>query len=439
MALIALPSFPIFSSFSEVVRPDNPAIAAPKMSVVQASSTLHGGGSKTSPEFRRMKLSDCALAYSLRSPLQSIIPPSHCIRIASSRESMYSFTLLSTITKSIARAVGARVVSREVAASVDATYTRVRRDKSLFAFPGTGSYETCVSPEARGTDTARAPGFFVTTDTRPTGLGVTKLEASVCVAIVVATPRGGECQVSGICQVSRFGDFFGPHCIAESDAIVHEPAQSPIRTMGSTPHNPAALAEAQSASEMFDVMHAPAVHFDIFRDKGIPTGETKKRGDVHRDADWHRSVHVWLVDPRKQLVALQKRSKHKDTFPNRWDISAAGHIESKQESRDTAVRELAEELGVVVDANQLNFHFTVPAEQATLGGCNCFEDVYFLECDSSETQFTVGEQEVTDVQWMAMNVLEKKLTEGDEMVVPRTPKYVEAFFATLKGEYGSKK
>ena len=103
------------------------------------------------------------------------------------------------------------------------------------------------------------------------------------------------------------------------------------------------------------------------------------------------------------------------------------------------MRELAEELGVVVDANQLNFHFTVPAEQATLGGCNCFEDVYFLECDSSETQFTVGEQEVTDVQWMAMNVLEKKLTEGDEMVVPRTPKYVEAFFATLKGEYGSKK
>jgi hypothetical protein len=72
--------------------------------------------------------------------------------------------------------------------------------------------------------------------------------------------------------------------------------------------NAAALAEAQSDLEMFDVVLAPGDDFDIFRDGPMPTGETKPRALVHRDADWHRSVHVWLIDRATQKVALQKRS-----------------------------------------------------------------------------------------------------------------------------------
>ena len=79
------PSRPIFSSFSEVVSPLTPAIAAPRMSVVHASSTLQSGRMRSSPELRRMKFSVCARAYSRRSPSQSIMPPSHFMRMALSR------------------------------------------------------------------------------------------------------------------------------------------------------------------------------------------------------------------------------------------------------------------------------------------------------------------------------------------------------------------
>ena len=126
------------------------------------------------------------------------------------------------------------------------------------------------------------------------------------------------------------------------------------------PHNPNALAEAQSASEMFDVMCPPIAGFDIYNDRAVPTGESKARGTVHAQKQWHRSVHVWLVDAERGLVALQKRSPNKDTFPNRWDISAAGHIESGDESRPTAVRELAEELGVICVGDDLEFHGVRP-------------------------------------------------------------------------------
>jgi isopentenyldiphosphate isomerase len=200
--------------------------------------------------------------------------------------------------------------------------------------------------------------------------------------------------------------------------------------------NPNALAEAQSASEMFDVMRPPRPSFDVYRDRPEPTGEEMTRGETHKLKMWHRSVHVWLVDPALGLVALQKRSPNKDTFPGRWDISAAGHIESGDESRPTAVRELAEELGVVCDGEELRFLCCVPAEQADLGGCNCFEDVYILRCDSEATAFAVGEAEVTATAWMPMKELEEKLKTGDPTVVPRTEKYQSAFFGYLRAECG---
>ena len=131
-----------------------------------------------------------------------------------------------------------------------------------------------------------------------------------------------------------------------------------------TSHNPNALAVAQSASEIFDVMHPPTVGFDMYMDRAVPTGESEPRGLVHKLKMWHRSVRVCLVDPDRGMVALQKRSPKKDTFPEMWEIGAAGHIESGDESRPTAVREVAEELGVICVEKDLRFLGCVPMEQA---------------------------------------------------------------------------
>lgn len=84
--------------------------------------------------------------------------------------------------------------------------------------------------------------------------------------------------------------------------------------------------------------------------------------------------------------------------------------------------------------DELDFAFTVPARQADVGGCNCFEDVYFLERPSGTTM-AIGEAEVTAVSWMAIAELGKKLRAGDEDIVPRDPVYVDAFFAHLGKKY----
>jgi isopentenyldiphosphate isomerase len=91
--------------------------------------------------------------------------------------------------------------------------------------------------------------------------------------------------------------------------------------------------------------------FDIYTPDGTPIG-IKDRVDVHRDGDWHRSVHIWIVRPSERAVLIQKRSEDKDTWPGYWDASVGGHL-SAGESYEDAYREVEEELGVPVELDRL--------------------------------------------------------------------------------------
>lgn len=196
--------------------------------------------------------------------------------------------------------------------------------------------------------------------------------------------------------------------------------------------NPHALSEAQDDAEVFEVMEPPPPTFDLLRDKPKSTGTRKLRKQVHRDGDWHCSAHVWLIDVERKLIAVQKRSASKDSFPNRWDISAAGHIECGCDPLTTAVRELAEELGIDnVEPQAFEFSFICPAEQKGRGGCNAYEHVYFVRIDSEKCDVKVGGAEVTDVKWIGIADLEQKLRQRDEEYVPRVDTYIEAFFGYL--------
>ncbi len=73
---------------------------------------------------------------------------------------------------------------------------------------------------------------------------------------------------------------------------------------------------------------------------------------MHRDGDWHRSVHIWIVRRRERALLIQQRAPSKDTWPGYWDASVGGHL-SAGESYEDAYREIEEELGVRVDTAAL--------------------------------------------------------------------------------------
>jgi len=92
----------------------------------------------------------------------------------------------------------------------------------------------------------------------------------------------------------------------------------------------------------------PTEPFDLVDSDGAPLGVEKPRGLVHRDGDWHQSVHLWVVfEGDAPHVLLQRRAYDKDTHPGRIDVSVAGHLRAGEAPRD-GLREAEEEVGLAV-------------------------------------------------------------------------------------------
>lgn len=117
---------------------------------------------------------------------------------------------------------------------------------------------------------------------------------------------------------------------------------------------------------------------DVLTPDGEATGATKARSEVHRDGDWHRSFHLWLVKDDK-FVLLQRRSALKDLEPNKVDVSVGGHF-AAGEGLAEVVREVEEELGLFVRPADLHFLGTRRVERQYENALDReFQDMYVLK------------------------------------------------------------
>ncbi|HEY6139628.1 MAG TPA: NUDIX domain-containing protein [Thermoanaerobaculia bacterium] len=139
---------------------------------------------------------------------------------------------------------------------------------------------------------------------------------------------------------------------------------------------------------------------DVLTPDGAPTGVTKTKAEVHRDGDWHRAAHVWIVASDGRFL-LQRRSLRKENYPGLWDVSAAGHLSAGETSRETAVRETFEELGLRIDARELQFIATLRESCALNGGTyidNEIHDVFVVRRDVDLASLVLQDGEVDAVE-----------------------------------------
>lgn len=89
---------------------------------------------------------------------------------------------------------------------------------------------------------------------------------------------------------------------------------------------------------------------DVWDARGAWLG-VKPRSAVHSDGDWHRCYHLWVVSG--DGVLLQRRGRHKASWPGMLDATAAGHIGAGEEVEGGGAREVLEELGVAYPPGKL--------------------------------------------------------------------------------------
>ena len=168
---------------------------------------------------------------------------------------------------------------------------------------------------------------------------------------------------------------------------------------------------------------------DILDQDGNMAGLVKSKADVHRDGDWHRAVHVWFVNAENQLL-LQRRSRTKENHPGLWDVSVAGHISAGETSIQSALREIEEEIGLIIGPDDLHYQFTVREEQILRNGTYIdreFHDVYFVRKDVDLHQVSFNDGEVEEIKYVSVPELQRRVQHGAAELVPHPEEYAVLF------------
>ena len=166
---------------------------------------------------------------------------------------------------------------------------------------------------------------------------------------------------------------------------------------------------------------------DVLTPDGRPTGKTKPKPHVHRDGDWHRAVHVWIVQPDGRIL-VQRRALTKENNPGLWDVSAAGHIAAGESAVDAAVRETREELGIDLDPSELHFVKKLREQSVLNGGTyfdNEFHEIFVVRREVNLRDLRLQKEEVDDARLVTLEEFARmeRVAHEEEYALLRDPRF----------------
>ena len=143
--------------------------------------------------------------------------------------------------------------------------------------------------------------------------------------------------------------------------------------------------------------------WDILDEEGNKTGKTIERGDELKKDQYHLVVHIWIINDSNQLL-IQKRAEHLKLEPGIW-ATAGGSAISSENSKEAAVREVKEELGIEPKPQDMN-------KLKRLQRKDNFTDIWILKQDISLKEVDHSDDEVSKVKFVNISELEKMIKQN---------------------------
>ena len=169
--------------------------------------------------------------------------------------------------------------------------------------------------------------------------------------------------------------------------------------------------------------------------RGEFTGKTEMKSHAHRMGLFHATVHVWFYT-KTGAVLIQQRGTHKDTYPLLWDVSVAGHIGVGEGIAISALREIAEEIGLAIKKEQLykiGVFKSIQNHSKDLIDCE-FHHTFICKLPVPLKELKKQEDEVAALELISLDVFEKEVSKNKKpyKYVPHQLAYYQKVITCIK-------
>ena len=158
--------------------------------------------------------------------------------------------------------------------------------------------------------------------------------------------------------------------------------------------------------------------WDLYTIDRVITNRVITRGDDIPKDLYHLVVHVCIFNTKNQML-IQQRQTFKEGWPNMWDVTVGGSAMIGENSRQAAMREVAEELGLKIDLKN-----TPPV--ITKYFSEGFDDIYILEKEIDISKLTLQYEEVQAVKWAGIEEILDMI--GLKKFIPYDESFIQFLF-----------
>lgn len=144
-----------------------------------------------------------------------------------------------------------------------------------------------------------------------------------------------------------------------------------------------------------------AEYWDLYDADRAPLGRTIKRGDAFAEGEYYVCCEVWMQNSEGKLLMTQRHPDKK--AGGLWEFTGGGVL-AGETTKQAALRELDEELGVAAEEEDL---YLLDVYQHK----NYFMDIYVAKKDVKTSALILQPEEVVDAKWVSHEELLQMIDE----------------------------
>ncbi len=140
-------------------------------------------------------------------------------------------------------------------------------------------------------------------------------------------------------------------------------------------------------------------YWDLYDENKNKLNKIVKRGDKLNDDEFHLVINAWIKNKNNEFLITQR--KETKTHPLMWETTGGSALLG-EDSLEAAVREIKEELGLVIDSSNAKL---IGTTKRYYKRCPDILDVWIFESNVKLEDIKIQEEEVNDFMWADSNTI----------------------------------